>query len=346
LRSPTDPRRLLTAGFAAVLMSMATIPAFADEPADAPSAAPSAVAAAAPQPTSPTGASPASGAVPPRARRREAFHHLDLEPTLVQAENVGGDTKICYTAHTLPGCKQPTNAVLPGDLLRVAGNARWNFNRHLGLHYQRIAHLGIGGRTGGSTNPKYGTSGYDYEELEGVEWTFNPYLNFNTGWDYRATVCCPGAGDPNNATPREKQGPFMAAAWRFGPNTLIGKPFTVSERTVFVNHRFNAAAQSGLARGQTDTGRKNEYTSTIYYNQVVFHQAKVVPYVGLEYYSTYFDNRPSLSFTYRKVFGLAFRPNAGWTYRALVKNDQNYAAGPDATHKAYLQLDASYRFQR
>jgi hypothetical protein len=323
-----------------VALAIATALTFTASAETLPTSAPSAAPTSAPALTAQTGERSAG-------RPRGGFHHLVLEPTLVQSENVGSDTVLCFHATSHVGCKNPTTAVLPGDLLRVAGNARWNFNRHLGLRYQRIAHLGIGGRTGGSgANAKYGNSGYDYEELESVEWSFNPYLSFNTGWDYRATVCCPGAGDPNNPTPREKQGPFLAASWRFGPNTRIGKPLTLALRTTFVNHRFDALAQAGLSRGQTDAGRKNEYVPTIYYNIPVYGQTKVNPFAGIEYYGTYFDNKPSISLTYRKVIGLAFRASPVLSFRAIVKNDQNYATGPDATHKSYLQLEATYRYER
>jgi hypothetical protein len=181
-----------------------------------------------PEPASPPASSSAGGEAPLRAGtlHRAAFYHLDLEPVAVQSLTVGSDTVVCYTPQTHVGCTQPKTAPLAGDLLRWAGNARWLFNRHLGLHYQRIAHLGVAGRTNG----KYGGSGYDYEELESFEWTFNPVLVMNVGWDYRATVCCPGAGDPTNPTPRAKHGPFISMGWRFGPTTVVGKPFALCAR--------------------------------------------------------------------------------------------------------------------
>jgi len=279
--------------------------------------------------------------------KESAFHHLLLEPTLAQSVNFGSDTIVCFHATTHVGCKNPTTAVLPGDLLRWAGNARWYFNRHLGVRYQRIAHLGVAGRTGGSgANAKFGGSGYDYEELESLEWSFNPLLTVNAGWDYRARVCCPGAGDPTNPTPREKQGPFLQASWRTGPDTRIGRILTLSLRTTFVNHRFEPTAQSVLARGQTDAGRKNEYVPTAYLNLPVYGQTKVVPFYGIEYYGTYFDNQPSISLTYRKTYGFNYRASKLLSFRAQVKNDQNYAAGPDAAHKAFLQLEATYRIEK
>ena len=297
-----------------------------------------------PEPASPPASSSAGGEAPLRAGtlHRAAFYHLDLEPVAVQSLTVGSDTVVCYTPQTHVGCTQPKTAPLAGDLLRWAGNARWLFNRHLGLHYQRIAHLGVAGRTNG----KYGGSGYDYEELESFEWTFNPVLVMNVGWDYRATVCCPGAGDPTNPTPRAKHGPFISMGWRFGPTTVVGKPFALSLRTTFVDHEFNAAAQSGLARGVTDIGRKNEYVPTLYWNIPIYHQNRFVPFLGWEYYTTFFDNRPTLSYTNRKVFGLAMRLTNDFSVRIIDKNDQNWNVGPDGTHKAYMQVEAAYRIRK
>lgn len=357
-RSRLDARRIgavlaAVAAFAipTVLMPHASAQTVADQPpAAADSAttgaqpAPSSAPQTFPQPASPPASSSAGGIAPVRAGtlRRSKFYHFDFEPVAVQSLTVGSDTVVCYTPQTHVGCTQPKTAPLPGDLLRYAGNARWNFNRHLALHYQRIAHLGVAGRTNG----KYGNSGYDYEELESLEWTFSPVLVLNAGWDYRATVCCPGAGDPTNPTPRAKHGPFISMAWRFGPDTIVGKPFALGLRTTFVDHEFNAAAQSGLARGVTDIGKKNEYVPTLYWNIPIFHQNKLVPFLGWEYYSTFFDNKPTLSYTNRKVFGFALRLTDKINVRVTDKNDQNWNVGPDGTHKSYLQIEAGYRFRQ
>jgi len=299
----------------------------------------------------PGGPSPATGpggAAPSRniTLRRHRFRRLIFEPTLVQTENVGSDTKLCFNALSAPGCTQPKTAVFPGDLLRIAGNFRYYFTPHIDVHVQRIEHTGIAGRTYTSTGaPTYGGSGEDYEMLYSAEYTFTPDVVANVGWDYRARVCCPGAGDPTNPTPRAMQAPFISAGWRFGPQTRIGRPLSATLRVDFVNHHFDAAAQASLPHGQTDSGRKATYTPTIYYNIPVYGQRKFVPYVGYEHYGTYFDNSAAIGLTNRTVFGAAFHLTDKFTLSAQVKNDINYPNIGNGTHKAWAQIIAGYRFE-
>ena len=276
-----------------------------------------------------------------RAARAQArkFEHWEIAPTLQYTISSGGDV-IPQT-----GTAPPND--LPYDLLRITGDARYRFNKHLGLMYQRIAHTGSAGRQYKKGKPSYGGSGYDYEERELATWQFDPFLTYRAGYHYRARVCCPGAGDPNGI-PRFLGGFFTDLSWRLGPDTIGGKPITTSFRWEQNYHRFTAAAQKNLARGDYDSGQKPTFAYTLYSNFYFYHQTKLVPYYGIEYFSTYFSNNPHMSVTYRKVYGMAYRATSDLTWRFYVKNDQpnGLAAGPDTSHKSTSFLEATYRFHR
>lgn len=313
--------------------------ALVDAAAAQPTPAPAGTAAPGAPPASPpvnTEAAPPPQRVPRGPKRR--FEHLEIAPTLQYTISSGGDV--------IPqnGTKPNT---LPFDLLRITGDARWRFNSHLGLMYQRIAHTGSAGRTFKNGKPNYGGSGYDYEERELAVWQFDPYLAYRAGYHYRARVCCPGAGDPTGI-PRFLGGFFTDLSYRFGPNTIGGKPITTSFRWEQNYHRFTAAAQKNLTRGDYDSGQKPTFAYTLYSNFYFYHQTKLVPYYGIEYFSTYFSNNPHMSETYRKVYGVAYRAGSDLTWRFYVKNDQpnGLAAGPDASHKSTAFLEATYRFHR
>ena len=276
---------------------------------------------------------------PAKKGKARKFEHLDLAPTLQYTMSSGSDV--------IPQRAGPPPNALPYDLWRIVGDARYRFNSHLGIQYQRISHTGGGGRTYRKGQPNYSGSGYDYEERELATWAFNPLLTYRAGYHYRARVCCPGAGDPNGI-PRFLGGFFTDLSWKFGPNGLEGKPLTTSFRWEQNYHRMTSQAQKNIPRGDYDSGQKPTFAYTLYTNAYVYHQSKLVPYGGIEYFSTYFSNNPHMSVTYRKVYGIAYKATPDIGYKFYIKNDQpnGLAAGGDATHKSTAFFEATYRFHR
>jgi hypothetical protein len=280
---------------------------------------------------------PPQGSNQPKTGKRPQdlkFEHIEIEPTLVETISTGSDVH------------QPGGApnALPYDLLRLTGQARYRFNKHFAIQYQRIAHTGSAGRNYKNGKASYGGSGYDYEERELAVWTFSPLLNVRAGYHYRARVCCAGAGDPN-AIPRFLGGFMTDVTWRTFKPGLGGRPLSLNFRYEQNDHRFSEAAQANLVRGDYDSGQKPTFSISGYANFYIYHQTKLVPYVGEEYYSTYFSNSPHMSITNRKVYGAAYAISNDATLRAFVKNDQNVGnIGGDVSHKSYMQIELSYRF--
>lgn len=309
-----------------------------DGPKAAPTTAPGGTTTGANTPSAddPPAATPSKKTGTKKARK---FEHLELAPTLQYTMSSGSDV--------IPQKAGPLPNALPYDIYRLVGDARYRFNSHFGVQYQRISHTGGSARTYRKGVSNYPGSGYDYEERELATWAFNPLLTYRAGYHYRARVCCPGAGDPNGI-PRFLGGFFTDLSWKFGPNGMEGKPLTTSFRYEQNYHRMTAAAQKNIPRGDSDSGQKPTFAYSAYANVYVYHQAKLVPYGGIEYFSTYFSNNPHMSVTYRKVYGVAYRAteNIGWKF--YIKNDQpnGLAAGGDATHKSTAFLEATYRFHR
>ncbi len=265
------------------------------------------------------------------AETKRRFEHFEITPTLNYTLSTGSDV---YAPGGTPNA-------LPYDLLRLAGDFKYRYNSHLGFQYQRITHTGAGGRTYRNGKPNYGGSGYDYEDRELLTYAFNPLLNYRAGYHYRARVCCTGAGDPNGI-PRFLGGFFTDLSWRTFKPGLGGRPLTLNIRWEQNYHRFTTAAQKNLVRGDFDSGQKPTFATSAYANFYIYHQTKLVPYAGLEYFSTFFSNNPHISLTYRKAYGVTYSATRDLSYKLFVKNDQAPSTG-DITHKSTLFLDASYR---
>jgi hypothetical protein len=380
----TDASRWRTAlaiGATAAGLLAASLPALADElpglngappeitdqaaPAPAPSAAPNPNAQPPASPPQNTNAAPAPAASPsapqPGRRANEGrgfgpstrhFEHWEVAPTLFWTFSTGTDV--------IPRGRGfgalASGATEPPDILRITGDARYRFNPRWFLILQRIDHTGGSGRTRpvppSRTNPLGGTySGQseDFEERFLLGDQLNQYLTLRAGYALRTRTCCPGAGDPKavggkNLNPRIHTGFFSDIAWRFGPDTIGGKPWTTSFRwEEYVHHPPNPLPKPPAV---TDEGVKPTFNFTFYSNFFFYHQTRLVPYYGIEYFSTYFSYSPRMTETYRKVYGVSWRATRDWTNRFYVKNDQSggvLASSGDSAHKSSLFIESTYR---
>ena len=314
----------------------------ADQPQTQSSPNPNSSPAATPQ--SSTGAAP-----PPPGRRTEQqragrrFEHWEVTPTVQFTFSSGSD--IVPIGGGAFNIGSPPGNTLPLDIIRIVGDARYRMNSKWALQFQRIAHTGAAGRTRpvafSKNNPIGGTySGHseDYEERFLLTDTFNPFLTARAGYAIRTRECCPAAA-VNPAGPRIHTGFFSDISWRFGPNTIGGKPWTTSFRWEEYKHNTKVPRPAG------DEGTKPTFQFTFYSNFYVWHQTKFVPYYGIEYFSTYFSYSTTMTQTYRKVYGVAYRATPDLTWRTYVKNDQSggILATADSAHKSTLFLEAAYR---
>lgn len=275
-------------------------------------------------------------------RRAPRLEKWEITPTVQFTWSTGSDVLPPGGSQTQIG--RPAGNTVPLDIVRLIGDARYRFNNHLGLKVQRISHTGAQGRQApvapSAKNPLGGTySGQstDIEERFLGEYVWNSDLDTVAGYARRWRDCCPASGAAGNLTPRSHSGFFTETAWRFGPNGGLGKPWRITGRWEEYRHL------RAIPTPANDEGVKPTFNATFYSNIYLWHQNKLVPYAGLEYFSSYFNYSPQMSLTFRKVYGVSYRATRDLSYRAYVKTDQSVAAGPDANHKSTAFLEAGYR---
>ncbi len=316
-------------------------PSAAPSPNSAPPVSPPVNTDAAPAPPGRgTGANRGTGARPSRR-----FEHWEVAPTVQFTFSTGSDIVPRGRGQNSTG--SPAGNTEPLDVIRLTGDIRYRFNTQYGLYFQRIEHTGATGRvrpiTPTKANPLGGTYGgqsEDYEERFLLTDQFNPFLTARAGYAIRTRTCCPAAGAIGNKAPRIHTGFFSDISWRFGPTTIGGKPLTTSFRWEEYRHRTTIPVPAN------DQGVKPTFAFTLYSNFYFYHQTKLVPYYGIEYFSTYFSYAPQMSETYRKVYGVSYRATRDLTWRTYVKNDQSggvLASSGDSAHKSTLFLEGTYR---
>jgi hypothetical protein len=305
-------------------------------------AAATANAMAAPDPRPSAAASPdARAQVVPTTRgaqfRARKFEHWEIDPTAMWTFSTGSD--VIPPGGGVQSLGKPAGNTLPLDVFRINGSARYRFNRRYGLVFQRINHLGADGRTYKGKTPQYSGQGEDIEERFLATDQFDPYFTLRAGYARRWRTCCPASGAIGNTAPRFHSGFFSDVSYRFGPNTVGGKPWTTSFRWEEYKHNTTIPVPSN------DEGVKPTFAYTLYSNFYFLHQTKIVPYYGIEYYSTYFSYSPTISLTWRKVYGSTFKLGPDVTWRAYVKIDQTGGADarlPDSKHKSSLFVEGTY----
>jgi hypothetical protein len=304
---------------------------------------PDAPAAAAPLPAVETAqATPRPAARPGTPAR---FEHWEINPTIMFTFSTGSD--IVPPGKGVAQTGSPAGNTLPLDIVRLIGDMRYRFNPRYSLSFQRIAHTGSSGRTKpvavSKANPLGGTYGghsEDYEERFLLTDQMDRWFNVRAGYAIRTRECCPAAGAIGNKAPRIHTGFFSDVNWRFGPNGIGGKPLTVSFR--WEEYRHNTI----LPRPAADSGTKPTFQVAAYSNFYFYHQTKLVPYYGIEYFSTYFSYSNAMTQTYRKVYGVQYRATRDVSWRAYVKNDQSggvLASSGDSAHKSTLFVEGTYR---
>jgi hypothetical protein len=318
-------------------------PASSPNPNTVPPVSPPVNTDAAPAP--PGRASDARGGARRGAAANRRFEHWELAPTAQFTFSTGSDIVPRGGGERNTG--KPAGNTLPLDILRLTGDARYRFNTRYSLSFTRIAHTGATGRVApvpiSKKNPLGGTYGghsEDYEERFLLADQMDPYFTARAGYAIRTRQCCPAAGARGNNAPRIHTGFFSDVSWRTGPDTIGGKPWTLSFRWEEYRHR------TTLPVPKNDEGVKPTFQFSAYSNFFFYHQTKLVPYYGIEYFSTYFSYSPQMTETYRKVYGVSYRATRDLTYRFYVKNDQSggvLASSGDSAHKSTFFVEVTPR---
>ncbi len=307
---------------------------FAADAQELSAAAPAAVAAT---PLDLTTINVAAGADEHKAKTREPLFTIDANVS--DQFPLGSDQKI-----------RPGNTT---DQIVIGGTARLHLSPGLSLFYRRVNHDNVSGATNGTG---FGSFGYDIESDIGLEYAVDRNLRLESFWKYRYRTCCPNAADGSAfsatsktpAGPRIERGIMTNAAWRFGPNTRVGRSFMISEEAQLYDHHLDSTIANNPAfikAGNTLGGLPNGSDSTllwethVYYYMSVFGQKKFVPYIGYENKPSYFDNATQPNFQNRVRYGVTIHMSPIFSLDTSVKNDHGYPASASASHNTTLFTD-------
>lgn len=162
--------------------------------------------------------------------------------------------------------------------------------------------------------------------------------------------CCPGAGDPTNANPAVMHGFGLLTNFAFGPDTIIGKPFSFTYQDTYFSHKTNPAAITPLAvkeTGITDEGNKWASSITLAYRMPVFHQRKFVPFVSVQELPTYFTSQVEPIYSDVINYGANIVANKYLSFTMSVRNlNERHEGYPLANgqlqHYTWLILAANF----
>jgi len=261
---------------------------------------------------------------PPEPRRQ-----IDLTISPAKTFGLGGDQL------APPGTLTDNQLFINGELvIHLLPRTR--------LYERRDNHVDLGGRTFKKGKASYGGLSQDLEYDTGLAYEVSKQLEIGEEFMYRYRVCCPGAGDPANATPRREQGLRTQVTYLAGPLTRIGRPLRLRVEGNYVNHHLDLGL--GLPAGTPVLGKtwvpKVSATLTV----PVYGQTKVVPYFTVEHYSDFYDNNLTPSMTNRTYIGIRVRGTALTSYRAYIKSEHQANPGGDVSHKVVLFLESSFKF--
>lgn len=263
-----------------------------------------------------------------KSKKRKPFVQLNL--SLEKSYAIGAD-------------QIPPQGALNDNEIMPAGSLTLNLTPRLRLVESRLNHFSIGGRRykGAKNTPSFSGLGYDIEYRTTLAYALAKDLELSEAYAYRWRTCCPGAGDPLNNKPRLRHELITGLTYKFGPNTVVGKPLQVHVEAAINDHHLDLG--TGLPAGTPVLGRALLGKET-FYSQVPAFGKNFVPYFGFEHFTSIFDNQLVPSTINRSIFGFRINGNSFMSYRAYVKNDHETNPGGNVSHKVSLYLETTFKF--
>ncbi len=280
----------------------------------------------------PSSANPLPAASPsprPAGERRERRPLVDLTLTALKSYAIGADQL------APPG-------TLSDNQIGINGLLDINFARRWRLYERRENHYDLVGRTYKNGQPSYSGFGPDLEYDTGLSYDINRDITIGEEFMYRDRVCCPGSGDPTNASPRIEQGLRTNIAFNLGPQTKIGKILRITASANYVNHHPDLGLK--LPGGTPVLGKTWVPKVSATVQAPVFNQTRLIPFFTVEHYSDFYDNNLTPSMTNRTYYGIRVPGNSFMGYRFMVKSEHQTNPGGDVSHKVELYLETSFKF--
>ena len=241
---------------------------------------------------------------------------------------------------------------LPASATALGFRFGYDITHRLTVYWNRGTPLALNGRYFNSSHVAvYGNLGDDINDSYGLSYALTKSLSVDAGYTRRWRINFPAAADPANANPAVYSGAYIGTAWRFGPNTIVGKPFTLYATAVDVDHRANPAAVYALPRhgiGTPVPGWEIACTSCGFSVRFpVFHQAVVVPRVNYLYTANYADS--SIYPPYANVieYGVDIVPATFLTFTITARNFNGHKIGypypnPQDQHYSWINISANF----
>lgn len=263
---------------------------------------------------------------------------LSISPALVL--NTGGDEN------------PHRSALVPYSVTALGFRFGYDLTDRLTAYWNRATPNAENGRYFNSAHVAvYGNLGDDINDSYGLSYAVTKSLSVDAGYTRRWRINFPAAGDPTNANPAVYSGAYLGAAWRFGPNTLVGKPFTLYATATDVDHVLNPAARAALpgrGAGIATPGWEVVCTSCgLSVRFPVLHQAVFVPRVNYLYTANYADSSVYPPYANVVESGADIVPAKFVTFTITVRTFNGHEIGypypaPQSQHYSWVTITANF----
>jgi hypothetical protein len=263
---------------------------------------------------------------------------LAIVPTLVL--NTGGDEN------------PHRSALAPYSVTALGFRFGYDITDRLTAYWNRTTPNALNGRYYNAAHVAvYGNLGDDINDSYGLSYALTKSLSVDAGYTRRWRINFPAAGDPANPNPAVYSGAYLGAAWRFGPNTIVGKPFTLYATATDVDHVLNSAARAALPNkgaGIHTPGWEVVCTSCgLSVRFPVFHQAVFVPRLNYQYSANYADSSVYVPYTNILEWGADIIPAKFVTFTITVRTFNGHELGypyptPQNQHYSYVNISANF----
>lgn len=249
-------------------------------------------------------------------------------------------------SHTLPNGK-PNPTAASTVYSRLGWQLGYDVAPRTTIYWNRTPNDSIQENVGTTLN----NPAIDLIDEIGASYRLERYWNVSAEYYRRWRQCCPGTGDPTNKNPAVANGWSVISSWSVGPNTIIGKPLTVTYQGTEFKHQYtNAAAATATAFKMTGTlneGTKWTSAETVALRIPVYHQRKAVPFVSFQVLPTYFYSQVEPIYSNALNYGVNVvgSPLVSYTFsiRNLNEHQQGYTfPSPNVQHYSWLIVAANF----
>jgi hypothetical protein len=260
-----------------------------------------------------------------------------------------------YEVNTGRDLNPKRSAFTPYGETGLAFRFGFDVSRRLTVYWNRGKSLAINGRYFTAGGAAYSQLADDNNDSYGISYALTKTLSVDAGYTRRWRINFPAAGDPANASPTVYSGGYLAAAWSFGPNTVVGRPFSIFATAVDTDHRLNDAARTAfvaqLPREPIPAWQILCSSCGVALRIPIGHQTVVVPKASYYYASNYADSLPYPPIGNLLEVGLDIAPKPWVTISAVVRNYQAHdTANPppfpfpvsQPQHYSYVNISANF----